>query len=90
MTKQGNFNQQTPQAKKMHSDLQTKKQQSDSAPKQTPGTTNSVFTMMGPLLGTTQATTTTTSVADLQRAPFTTPRQTVPETDPTEPPPAPL
>nr|GEZ58070.1 reverse transcriptase domain-containing protein [Tanacetum cinerariifolium] len=46
--------------------------------------------MMGPLLGTTQATTTTTSVADLQCAPFTTPHQTVPETDPTEPPPAPL
>nr|GEU80674.1 reverse transcriptase domain-containing protein [Tanacetum cinerariifolium] len=81
MTKQGNFNQRTPQ---------TKKQQSDSAPKQTPGTTNSVFTMMGPLLGTTQATTTTTSATDLQRAPFTTPHQTVPETDPTEPPPAPL
>nr|GFC42353.1 reverse transcriptase domain-containing protein [Tanacetum cinerariifolium] len=33
---------------------------------------------------------TTTSAADLQRAPFTTPHQTVPETDPTEPPPAPL
>nr|GFC61601.1 reverse transcriptase domain-containing protein [Tanacetum cinerariifolium] len=46
--------------------------------------------MMGPLLGTTQATTTTTSAADLQRAPFTTPHQTVPETDPTEPSPAPL
>nr|GFC52818.1 reverse transcriptase domain-containing protein [Tanacetum cinerariifolium] len=29
-------------------------------------------------------------MADLQRAPFTTPHQTVPETDPTEPPPAPL
>nr|GEU61746.1 uncharacterized mitochondrial protein AtMg00810-like [Tanacetum cinerariifolium] len=78
------------QAKKTHSDLQTKKQQSDSAPKQTPGTTNLVFTMMGPLLRTTQATTTTTSAADLQRAPFTTPHQTVPETDPTEPPLAPL
>nr|GEY24932.1 reverse transcriptase domain-containing protein [Tanacetum cinerariifolium] len=90
MTKQGNFNQRTSQAKKMHSDLQTKKQQSDSALKLTPGTTNSVFTMMGPLLGTTQSTTTTTSAADLQRAPFTTPHQTVPETDPTEPPPAPL
>nr|GFA40475.1 reverse transcriptase domain-containing protein [Tanacetum cinerariifolium] len=90
MTKQGNCNQRTPQAKKTHSDLQTKKQQSDSAPKQTPGTTNSVFTMVGPLLGTTQATTTTTSTTDLQRAPFTTPHQTVPETDPTEPPPAPL
>nr|GEZ88207.1 reverse transcriptase domain-containing protein [Tanacetum cinerariifolium] len=90
MTKQGNFNQRTPRAKKTHSDLQTKKQQSDSAPKQTPGTTNSVFTMMRPLLGTTQATTTTTSVEDLQRAPFTTPHHMVPETDPTEPPPAPL
>nr|GEZ45202.1 reverse transcriptase domain-containing protein [Tanacetum cinerariifolium] len=90
MTKQGNFNQRTPQAKKTHSDLQTKKQQSDSAPKQTPETTNSVFTMMGPLLGTTQATTTTTSATDLQRAPFTTPHQTVPETNPTEPPPMPL
>nr|GFC76504.1 reverse transcriptase domain-containing protein [Tanacetum cinerariifolium] len=44
----------------------------------------------GPLLGTTQATTTTTSAADLQRAPFTTLHQTVPETDPTEPPLAPL
>nr|GFC66570.1 reverse transcriptase domain-containing protein [Tanacetum cinerariifolium] len=65
-------------------------QQSDSAPKQTPGTTNSVFTMMGPLLGTIQATTTTTSTADLQRDPFTTSHQTVPETDSTEPPPAPL
>nr|GFA52298.1 reverse transcriptase domain-containing protein [Tanacetum cinerariifolium] len=61
---------------------------SDSAPKQTLGTTNSVFTMMGPLLGTTQATTTTTSTADLQRAPFTTPHQTVLEIDSTEPPPA--
>nr|GFB31346.1 reverse transcriptase domain-containing protein [Tanacetum cinerariifolium] len=90
MTKQGNFNQRTPQAKKTHSDLQTKKQQSDSATKQTPGITNSVFTKMGPLLGTTQATTATTSAADLQRAPFTTPHQTVPETDPTKPPPAPL
>nr|GEV84394.1 reverse transcriptase domain-containing protein [Tanacetum cinerariifolium] len=90
MTKQGNFNQWTPQAKKTHSDLQTKKQQSDSAPKQNPGTTNSVFTMMGPLLGTTQATTTTTSTTDIQRAPFTIPHQMEPETDPTEPPPAPL
>nr|GFA02537.1 reverse transcriptase domain-containing protein [Tanacetum cinerariifolium] len=45
---------------------------------------------MGPLLGTTQATTKTTSATDLQRAPFTTPHQTVPETDPTEPPHAPL
>nr|GFB64959.1 reverse transcriptase domain-containing protein [Tanacetum cinerariifolium] len=90
MTKQGNFNQRTPQAKKTHSDLQMKNQQSDSATKQTPVITNSVFTMMGPLLGTTQATTATTSAADLQRAPFTTPHQTVPETDPTEPPPAPL
>nr|GFA44132.1 reverse transcriptase domain-containing protein [Tanacetum cinerariifolium] len=58
--------------------------------KQTPGTTNSVFTMMGPLLGTTQATTTITSATDLQRAPFTTPHQMVPETDLTEPPPTPL
>nr|GFB59431.1 reverse transcriptase domain-containing protein [Tanacetum cinerariifolium] len=90
MTNQGNFNQRTPQVKKTHSDLQTKKQQNDSAHKQTPGTTNSVFTMMGPLLGTTQATTTTTSAADLQRAPFTTPHQTVPETDPTELPPVPF
>nr|GEZ69138.1 hypothetical protein [Tanacetum cinerariifolium] len=90
MTKQGNFNQRTLQAKKTHSDLQTQKRQIDSAPKQTHGTTNSVFTMMGPLLGTTQATTTTTSAEDLQRAPFTTPHQTVPETDPTEPPPTPL
>nr|GEY42507.1 reverse transcriptase domain-containing protein [Tanacetum cinerariifolium] len=45
---------------------------------------------MGPLLGTTQATTTTTSVADLQRAPFTTPYQMVLEIDPFEPPPASL
>nr|GEU80267.1 reverse transcriptase domain-containing protein [Tanacetum cinerariifolium] len=74
-------------AKKTHSDLQKKKQQSDSAPKQTHGITNLVFTMMGPLLGTIQATTTTTSMSDLQRAPFTTPHQTVPETDSTEPPP---
>nr|GFB23772.1 reverse transcriptase domain-containing protein [Tanacetum cinerariifolium] len=46
--------------------------------------------MMGPLLGTTQATTTTTSAIDLQCAPFPTPHQTVTETDPTEPPHAPL
>nr|GFA85904.1 reverse transcriptase domain-containing protein [Tanacetum cinerariifolium] len=46
--------------------------------------------MMGPLLGTTRATTTTTSAADLQRAPFTTPHQTVPVIDLIEPPPAPL
>nr|GFD19869.1 hypothetical protein [Tanacetum cinerariifolium] len=42
------------------------------------------------LVGTTQTTMTTTSTTDLQRAPFTTPNQTVPEIDPTEPPPAPL
>nr|GFC70467.1 reverse transcriptase domain-containing protein [Tanacetum cinerariifolium] len=46
--------------------------------------------MTGPLLGTTQATTTTTSAKDLQRAPFTIPHQTVPETYLTEPTPAPL
>nr|GEZ77280.1 putative ribonuclease H-like domain-containing protein [Tanacetum cinerariifolium] len=37
-----------------------------------------------------RATTTTTSTTDLQRAPFTTPHQMVPKTDPTEPLPAPL
>nr|GFC29929.1 reverse transcriptase domain-containing protein [Tanacetum cinerariifolium] len=45
---------------------------------------------MGPLLGSTQATKTTTSAADLQRSLFTTPIQTVSETDPIEPPLAPL
>ncbi|GJX23678.1 hypothetical protein Tco_0228123 [Tanacetum coccineum] len=45
---------------------------------------------MGPPLGTTQTTATITSAEGLQRATFTTPPQTVPGTNTTEPPPPPL
>ncbi|GJR91954.1 hypothetical protein Tco_0215965 [Tanacetum coccineum] len=45
---------------------------------------------MGPPLGTTQTTATITSTEGLQRATFTTPPQTVPGTNTTEPPPPPL
>ncbi|GJX96760.1 hypothetical protein Tco_0352558 [Tanacetum coccineum] len=100
MTKQGNFNQRTPQAKKQQSILQEKKQQSDPASKQASRTTNALkyqctssdmlFPMTGSLLETTQATTVTTSAEDLQRASFVTPHQMVPGINPIEPPPAPL
>ncbi|GJW81586.1 hypothetical protein Tco_0145561 [Tanacetum coccineum] len=74
MKKQGNVTQRTPQAKK----------QSANAPY------DLVFTAMGPPLGTTQTTATITSTEGLQRATFTTPPQTVPGTNTTEPPPTPL
>ncbi|GJX21555.1 hypothetical protein Tco_0226000, partial [Tanacetum coccineum] len=88
MTKQGNFTQWTPQAKKQSD--QTSRQIS----KQASGSANTpydlVFTAMGPPLGTTQITATITSTEGLQRATFTTPPQTVPGTNTTEPPPPPL
>ncbi|GKC15480.1 hypothetical protein Tco_1012262 [Tanacetum coccineum] len=49
-----------------------------------------VFPAMGPSLGTTQPTATITSTEDLQRATFTTPPQTAPGTNTTEPPPLPI
>ncbi|GJZ94790.1 hypothetical protein Tco_0666993 [Tanacetum coccineum] len=45
---------------------------------------------MGPSLGITQTTATITSTEDLQRATFTTPPQTAPGTNTTEPPPPPI
>ncbi|GJS10143.1 hypothetical protein Tco_0366939 [Tanacetum coccineum] len=75
MTKQGNFTQRTPQAKKQSD------QASRQVSKQASGSTNTpydlVFPAMGPSLGTTQPTATITSTEDLQRATFTTPPQTV-------------
>ncbi|GJU17800.1 reverse transcriptase domain-containing protein [Tanacetum coccineum] len=75
MTKQGNFTQRTPQAKKQSD--QTSRQIS----KQASGSANApydlVFTAMGPPLGTTQTTATITSTEGLQRATFTTPPQTL-------------
>ncbi|GJS02499.1 hypothetical protein Tco_0319007 [Tanacetum coccineum] len=88
MTKQGNFTQRTPQSKKQSD--QTSRQIS----KQASGSANAphdlVFTAMGPPLGTTQTAATITSTEGLQRATFTTPPQTVPGTNTTEPPPPPL
>ncbi|GJS82279.1 reverse transcriptase domain-containing protein [Tanacetum coccineum] len=88
MTKQGNFTQRTPQAKKQSD------QASRQISKQASGSANApydlVFTAMGPPLGTTQTTATITSAEGLQRATFTTPPQTVPGTNTTEPPPPPL
>ncbi|GJY65118.1 reverse transcriptase domain-containing protein, partial [Tanacetum coccineum] len=88
MTKQGNFTQRTPQAKKQSD------QASRQISKQASGSANTphdlVFTAMGPSLGTTQTTATITSTEGLQRATFTTPPQTVPGTNTTEPPPPPL
>ncbi|GJZ26819.1 RNA-directed DNA polymerase, eukaryota [Tanacetum coccineum] len=88
MTKQGNFTQRTPQAKKQSD------QASRQISKQASGSANApydlVFTAMGPPLGTTQTTATITSTEGLQRATFTTPPQTVPGTNTTEPPPPPL
>ncbi|GJS47936.1 reverse transcriptase domain-containing protein [Tanacetum coccineum] len=88
MTKQGNFTQRTPQAKKQSD------QASRQISKQASGSANAphdlVFTAMGPPLGTTQPTATITSAEGLQRATFTTPPQTVPGTNTTEPPPPPL
>ncbi|GJU27738.1 hypothetical protein Tco_1166359 [Tanacetum coccineum] len=74
MTKQGNFTQRTPQAKKKsdQASRQISKQASGSA--STPH--DLVFTAMGPSLGTTQTTATITSTEGLQRATFTTPPQT--------------
>ncbi|GKF28259.1 hypothetical protein Tco_0094601, partial [Tanacetum coccineum] len=79
MTKQGNVTQRTSQAKKQsdHASRQVSKQ--------TSGSTNTpydlVFPAMGPSLGTTQPTATITS---------TTPTQTAPGTNTTEPPPPPI
>ncbi|GJZ59986.1 hypothetical protein Tco_0615802 [Tanacetum coccineum] len=74
MTKQGNFTQRTPQAKKQSD------QASRQISKQASGSANApydlVFTAMGPPLGTTQTTATITSTEGLQRATFTTPPQT--------------
>ncbi|GJY39759.1 reverse transcriptase domain-containing protein [Tanacetum coccineum] len=88
MTKQGNFTQRTPQAKKQSD------QASRQVSKQASGSTNTpydlVFPAMGPSLGTTQPTATITSTEDLQRATFTTPPQTAPGTNTTEPPPPPI
>ncbi|GJU49175.1 reverse transcriptase domain-containing protein [Tanacetum coccineum] len=88
MTKQGNFTQRTPQAKKQSD------QASRQISKQASGSANTpydlVFTAMGPPLGTTQTTATITSAEGLQHATFTTPPQTVPGTNTTEPPPPPL
>ncbi|GJR05680.1 reverse transcriptase domain-containing protein [Tanacetum coccineum] len=88
MTKQGNFTQRTPQAKKQSD------QASRQVSKQASGSANTpydlVFPAMGPSLGTTQTTATITSTEGLQRATFTTPPQTVPGTNTTEPPPPPI
>ncbi|GKA33810.1 hypothetical protein Tco_0720239 [Tanacetum coccineum] len=88
MTKQGNFTQRTPQAKKQSD------QASRQVSKQASGSTNTpydpVFPAMGPSLGTTQPTATITCTEDLQRATFTTPPQTAPGTNTTEPPPLPI
>ncbi|GKB32880.1 hypothetical protein Tco_0872281 [Tanacetum coccineum] len=88
MTKQGNFTQRTPQAKKQSD------QASRQISKQASGSANApydlVFTATGPPLGTTQTTATITSAEGLQRATFTTPPQTVPGMNITEPPPPPL
>ncbi|GJZ78734.1 reverse transcriptase domain-containing protein [Tanacetum coccineum] len=88
MTKQGNLTQRTPQAKNQSD------QASRQISKQASGSANApydlVFTAMGPPLGTTQTTATITSTEGLQRATFTTPPQTVPGTNTTEPPPPPL
>ncbi|GKA99291.1 putative reverse transcriptase domain-containing protein [Tanacetum coccineum] len=88
MTKQGNFTQRTPQAKKQSD------QASRQVSKQASGSTNTpydlVFPATGPSLGTTQPTATITSTEDLQRATFTTPPQTAPGTNTTEPPPPPI
>ncbi|GJU07191.1 hypothetical protein Tco_1123621 [Tanacetum coccineum] len=85
MTKQGNFTQRTPQAKKQSD------QASKQVSKQASGSTNAphdlVFPATGPSLGTTQPTATMTSMEDLQRAAFTTPPQTAPGTNSPEPPP---
>ncbi|GJT64590.1 reverse transcriptase domain-containing protein [Tanacetum coccineum] len=88
MTKQGNFTQRTPQAKKQSD------QASRQVSKQASGSTNTpcdlVFPATGPSLGTTQPTATITSTEDLQRAAFTTPPQTAPGANTTEPPPPPI
>ncbi|GJT29180.1 reverse transcriptase domain-containing protein, partial [Tanacetum coccineum] len=88
MTKQGNFTQRTPQAKKQSD------QASKQVSKQASGSTNApydlVFPATGPSLGTTQPTATITSTEDLRRVAFTTPPQTVPGTNSTEPPPPPI
>ncbi|GJR04403.1 hypothetical protein Tco_0527387 [Tanacetum coccineum] len=84
MTKQGNFTQRTPQAKKQSD------QASRQISKQASGSANTpydlVFTAMGPPPETTA---TITSTEGIQRAAFTTPPQTVPGTNTTEPPPPP-
>ncbi|GKB81435.1 hypothetical protein Tco_0948330, partial [Tanacetum coccineum] len=71
MTKQGNFTQRTPQAKKQSD------QASKQVSKQASGNTNAphdlIFPATGPSLGTTQPTATITKTEDLQRAAFTTP-----------------
>ncbi|GJT73747.1 hypothetical protein Tco_1033033 [Tanacetum coccineum] len=88
MTKQGNFTQRTPQAKKQSD------QASRQVSKQASGSTNTpydlVFPATGPSLGTTQPTATITSTEDLQRAAFTTPPQMAPGANTTEPPPPPF
>ncbi|GKA94956.1 hypothetical protein Tco_0816994 [Tanacetum coccineum] len=88
MTKQGNFTQRTPQTKKQSD------QASKQVSKQASGSTNAphdlVFPATGPSLGTTQPTATITSTEDLQRVAFTTPPQTAPGTNSTEPPPPPI
>ncbi|GJU77244.1 hypothetical protein Tco_1274314, partial [Tanacetum coccineum] len=88
MTKQGNFTQRTPQAKKQSD------QASRQVSKQASGSTNAphdlVFPATGPSLGTTQPTATITSTEDLRRVAFTTPPQTALGTNSTEPPPPPI
>ncbi|GKC64239.1 hypothetical protein Tco_1096837, partial [Tanacetum coccineum] len=98
MTKQGNFTQRTPQAKKQSD--QASRQVSKQASRSTntpydlvfPATGPSLGTTQptGPSLGTTQPTATITSTEDLQCAAFTTPPQTAPGTNTTEPPPLPI
>ncbi|GJQ98964.1 hypothetical protein Tco_0521949 [Tanacetum coccineum] len=87
MTKQGNFTQRTPQAKKQSD------QASKQVSKQASGSTNAphdlVFPATGPPLGTTQ-TTPTLQARKIYACSFTTPPQTALGTNSTEPPPPPI
>ncbi|GJZ65485.1 reverse transcriptase domain-containing protein [Tanacetum coccineum] len=88
MTKQGNSTQRTPQAKKQSD--QASRQISKQASRSANAPYDLVFTATGPSLGTTQPTAAITSTEDLQRATFTTPPQTAPGANTTEPPPPPI
>lgn len=99
MTKHRNSSQQTPQLEKTHGDSQRKKHQSDLTSKQASGITSApshqesgaglIFPTVELPTGTTQATTAALSAEDIQRTLFTTPHQTAPIVDTTEPPCAP-